>query len=81
MVKEDMEDKIKKIISEKLGKSIDEIGLSSKFVNDLGADSLDQVELMMALEEAFGCEIPDSEAVKLQSVEQVIEYIKNHKKN
>ena len=81
MVKEDMEDKIKKIISEKLGKSIDEIGLSSKFVNDLGADSLDQVELMMALEEEFGCEIPDSEAVKLQSVEQAIEYIKNHKKN
>jgi acyl carrier protein len=81
MVKEDMEDKIKKIISEKLGKSIDEIALSSKFVNDLGADSLDQVELMMALEEEFGCEIPDSEAVKLQSVEQAIEYIKNHKKN
>jgi acyl carrier protein len=81
MVKDDIEEKVKKIIAEKLGKSEDEISMSSKFVNDLGADSLDQVELMMALEEEFGCEIPDTEAVKLQNVEQAIEYIKNHKKD
>jgi acyl carrier protein len=81
MVRDDIEEKVKKIIADKLGKNEDEIAVASKFVNDLGADSLDQVELMMALEEEFGCEIPDSEAVKLQTVGQAIEYIKNHKKD
>ena len=81
IAKDDIEGQIIKIIAEKLGKSQDEVGLDSKFTNDLGADSLDLVELMMALEESFGCEIPDEEAVKLETVHQVIEYINEHKKN
>jgi acyl carrier protein len=81
IAKTDIEDKVIKLIAEKLAKSIDEISLDSKFIDDLGADSLDQVELMMAFEEKFGCEIPDEEAVKLQTVQQAINYITTHKKS
>jgi acyl carrier protein len=78
--RDNIEEQIIKIIADKLGKSADEISADSKFTDDLGADSLDLVELMMALEESFGCEIPDAEAVKLQTVKHVIQYINDNKK-
>nr|WP_276568446.1 acyl carrier protein [Acetivibrio saccincola] len=71
-------DKVKKIIMEQLGVEGDEITLESSFIDDLGADSLDIVELIMALEEEFDLEIPDSEAEKISTVGDVIEYIKNN---
>lgn len=63
------------VISEQLGVKIEEIKLDSKIMDDLGADSLDTVELVMALEERFGLEISDEEAEKLLTVEQVIKYL------
>jgi len=72
----DIFNKVAKIIEEQLNISGDEIKLESKFVEDLGADSLDIVELMMSLEEQFGIEIPDSEAEKMQTVGDVVDYIK-----
>jgi len=74
---EDITAKIKAIIAESLGVDINEVTDNASFVNDLGADSLDTVELIMALEEQFGIEIPDEEAEKMQTVGQAIEYIKN----
>ena len=71
-----IEDRVKEIIVEQLGVSEDQVKAEAKFVEDLGADSLDQVELIMALEEEFGVEVPEDEADKLQSVEQVISYVK-----
>lgn len=71
-----IEDRVKEIIVEQLGVSEDQVKAEAKFVEDLGADSLDQVELIMALEEEFGVEVPEDEADKLQSVEQVITYVK-----
>lgn len=70
-----IEDRVKEIIVEQLGVSEDQVKAEAKFVEDLGADSLDQVELIMALEEEFGVEVPEDEADKLQSVEQVISYV------
>jgi acyl carrier protein len=70
-----IEDRVKEIIVEQLGVSEDQVKPEAKFVEDLGADSLDQVELIMALEEEFGVEVPEDEADKLQSVEQVISYV------
>ena len=70
-------DRIKKIIVEQLGVNEDQIKPEAKFIEDLGADSLDTVELVMALEEAFGTEIPDQEAEKLQSVGDVIKFIED----
>ena len=75
-----VEERIKKIIAEQLGVEEDEVVPDAKFVEDLGADSLDTVELVMALEEKFDMEIPDEEAEKIQTVGQAIDYIKNHKK-
>ena len=69
------EEKIKKIIVEQLGVNEDQVTPEAKFIEDLGADSLDTVELVMALEEEFGNEIPDEEAEKLQSVGDVIKYV------
>jgi acyl carrier protein len=71
-------EKIKKIIAEQLGIDENEIKLDSSFVDDLGADSLDIVELIMALETEFDLEIPDEEAEKISTVEDVVEYIKAH---
>ena len=75
----DIEQRVKKIVAEQLG--VDEAGvkLESSFVNDLGADSLDTVELVMALEEEFECEIPDEEAEKITTVKQAVDYINAHK--
>lgn len=78
---ESIEEKVKHIIVEQLGVDADEIKAESSFVDDLGADSLDVVELVMALEEKFGLEISDEDAEKLTSVQQAIEYIKQHAKS
>ena len=75
-----IEERVKKIIAEQLGVSESEITSESSFVDDLGADSLDTVELVMALEEEFGTEIPDDEAEKITTVQQAIEYIQSHAK-
>ena len=71
-------DKIKKIIAEQLGVDESEINPESHFIDDLGADSLDTVELVMALEEEFGIEIPDEDAEKIQTVGDVAKYIDDH---
>jgi acyl carrier protein len=72
----DVEAKVKKIISEQLGVPEGDVKPEASFVNDLGADSLDTVELVMALEEEFGVEIPDEDAEKIATVQNAIEYIK-----
>src|SRR5688572_32374946 len=74
---ENVEQRVKKIIAEQLGVNEAEIKIESSFVDDLGADSLDTVELVMALEEEFETEIPDEEAEKITTVQQAIDYIKN----
>ena len=68
--------KVKKIISEQLGVPESDVKSEASFVNDLGADSLDTVELVMALEEEFGVEIPDEDAEKIATVQNAIDYIK-----
>ena len=68
-------DQVKKIVKEQLGVEEDEIQMSSTFVDDLGADSLDIVELIMAFEEEFNIEIPDEKAEKIKTVEDVVKYI------
>jgi acyl carrier protein len=70
--------RIKKIIIEQLGSEDADITLEASFIDDLGADSLDIVELIMALEEEFDIEIPDSEAEKIATVGDAVEYIKNN---
>ena len=77
---DDIESKVKEIIVENLGVDAATVTPQASFVNDLGADSLDTVELVMALEEEFDIEIPDEEAEKIQTVGQAIEYVKSHKK-
>jgi acyl carrier protein len=74
----DVEARVKEIIVEQLGVDPAEVTPQASFVNDLGADSLDTVELVMAFEEEFGLEIPDEEAEKIQSVSQAVDYIKSH---
>lgn len=71
-------EKVKKIIAEQLGVDEGEITTESHFIDDLGADSLDTVELVMALEEEFGIEIPDEDAEKIQTVGDVQKYIEDH---
>ena len=71
------EGKIKQIIAEKLGVSEDKVTTQASFVDDLGADSLDQVELIMAFEDAFDIDIPDEDAEKMKTVKDAIDYIKN----
>ncbi len=73
-----MFEKIKKIIVEQLGVDEDDVNMESSFIDDLGADSLDIVELIMALEEEFDLEIPDSEAEKISTVGDAVNYIKNN---
>ena len=70
-------DKVKKIVVEQLGVSEDQVTPEAKFIEVLGADSLDQVELVMALEEEFGSEIPDEDAEKLTSVGDAIKYVES----
>ena len=70
-----IEDRVKDIIVDQLGVNADQVTLSAKFIEDLGADSLDTVELVMAFEEEFEIEVPDEEAEKLQSVGDVVNYI------
>ncbi|CAG0927024.1 MAG: Acyl carrier protein [Rhodocyclaceae bacterium] len=77
---ENIEQRVKKIVAEQLGVNESEIKTESSFVDDLGADSLDTVELVMALEEEFECEIPDEEAEKITTVQQAIDYINAHLK-
>ena len=72
---ESIEQRVKKIVAEQLGVNESDIKNESTFVDDLGADSLDTVELVMALEEEFECEIPDEEAEKITSVQQAIDHI------
>jgi acyl carrier protein len=75
-----VEQRVKKIVAEQLGVAEAEIKNESSFVDDLGADSLDTVELVMALEEEFETEIPDEEAEKNTTVKQAVEYISSHQK-
>ena len=70
-----IEERVRAIVIEQLGVKEDEVTLGASFVDDLGADSLDTVELVMALEEEFECEIPDEEAEKITSVQQAIDYV------
>jgi acyl carrier protein len=72
-------ERVKEIIVEQLGVDPEEVTMEASFVNDLGADSLDTVELVMALEEEFNMEIPDEEAEKLDTVGKAIDYINKHK--
>ena len=72
-------DEVKEVIVEQLNVSPEEVKPEAKFVEDLGADSLDVVEMIMALEEKFEIEIPDSEAEKIQTVQDVVNYIEQHK--
>ncbi|MFQ6023300.1 MAG: acyl carrier protein [Acidiferrobacterales bacterium] len=73
-----VDERVKKIVVEQLGVNENEVTSGSSFVDDLGADSLDTVELVMALEEEFGCEIPDEQAEKITTVQQAIDYINSH---
>jgi len=73
-----LEEKVKEIIVDQLGVDAAEVTPEASFIEDLGADSLDTVELVMALEEEFGIEIPDEEAEKIMTVKHAVEYIKAH---
>jgi acyl carrier protein len=75
MAEKSAADRVKEIIVEQLGVNPDQVTPEAKFIEDLGADSLDTVELVMAFEEEFGAEIPDEDAEKLQTVGDVIKYI------
>ncbi|HIB56802.1 MAG TPA: acyl carrier protein [Alphaproteobacteria bacterium] len=76
-----VEDQVKAVIAEQLGAKIEEIKNETSFADDLGADSLDTVELVMALEEKFETEIPDEEAEKITTVQQAIDHIQAQQKN
>jgi acyl carrier protein len=73
----ELDEKIIKVICDKLGVTADKVVPEAKFIEDLGADSLDQVELVMALEDEFSLEIPDEDAEKLKSVNEVLTYVKS----
>lgn len=77
MSEKSIEDRVKDIIVDQLGVNADQVTLEAKFIEDLGADSLDTVELVMAFEEEFDIEVPDEEAEKLQSVGDVVTYIQS----
>jgi acyl carrier protein len=74
------EQRVKEIITEQLGVSADQVTDEASFIDDLGADSLDQVELVMALEEEFEIEIPDEDAEKMTTVRDAVEYLRTHVK-
>jgi acyl carrier protein len=73
-----IEERVKETVVEQLGVKEDEVTLEASFVDDLGADSLDTVELVMALEEEFETEIPDEDAEKITTVQQAIDYVNKH---
>ena len=75
-----IEERVKKIIVDQLGADAAQVKPEASFIEDLGADSLDTVELIMSFEEEFGVEIPDTEAEKIKTVQDVINYIEAHKK-
>ena len=75
-----VEERVKKIVAEQLGVKDEEVTSDASFVDDLGADSLDTVELVMALEEEFETEIPDEDAEKITTVQQAINYVSAHSK-
>ena len=77
---DNIEQRVKKIVAEQLGVAEAEIKNEASFVNDLGADSLDTVELVMAFEEAFDIEIPDEDAEKIRTVQDAVDYIGKHAK-
>ena len=77
---DNIEQRVRKIVAEQLGVNEADIKNESSFVDDLGADYLDTVELVMALEDEFGTEIPDEEAEKITSVQQAIDYVRSHSK-
>ena len=74
-----IEERVKNIVAEQLGVKAEEVTVEKSFVDDLGADSLDTVELVMALEEEFETEIPDEEAEKITTVQAAIDYVNSHK--
>ena len=76
----DIGERVKKIVVEHLGVEPDKVTEGASFIDDLGADSLDTVELVMAFEEEFGIEIPDEDAEKITRVKEAIEYIESHAK-
>lgn len=76
-----IEERVKKIVVEQLGVKEEDVNAAASFVDDLGADSLDTVELVMALEEEFDLEIPDEEAEKISTVQTAIDYIKANSQN
>jgi acyl carrier protein len=77
---DNIEARVRKIVAEQLGVAEADVKNDSSFTEDLGADSLDNVELVMALEEEFECEIPDEDAEKITNVQQAIDYVKAHVK-
>ena len=76
-----VEERVKEIIVEQLGVEENDVVPTAKFIEDLGADSLDTVELVMAFEEEFGIEIPDEDAEKITRVKEAVEYIEGHAKS
>ena len=74
----DIKERVRKIVAEQLGVDKDKVTEDASFVDDLNADSLDTLELVMALEEEFECEIPDEEAEKITTVQQAVDYIEGH---
>lgn len=78
MAGDKVEKKVKKIIADQLGIDVDEVVPEASFLDDLGADSLDIVELIMTMEEEFGLEIPDEDAEKIRTVQDVISYVSEH---
>jgi acyl carrier protein len=80
MTAANVETKVKGIIAEQLGVAEEEIKITSSFIEDLGADSLDIVELVMAMEEEFEVEIPDEEAENIKTVQDAVNYVTTHKK-
>jgi acyl carrier protein len=75
-----LEQRVREIVAEQLERDVNEVTNMASFIDDLGADSLDIVELVMKMEEEFGIEIPDEEAEKIKTVNDVIQYIATHKK-
>ena len=75
-----VEQRVREIVAEQLERDVNEVTKTASFIDDLGADSLDIVEMVMKMEEEFGIEIPDEEAEKIKTVNDVIQYITTHKK-